>query len=197
MVFFVHSFIYKFFYRSKRDTASDTAAREERVKDLEEKKQSLENELRIRQNDNEQFRRAVEKCREVVMQKRMDENSEKSQVNSLEAKQRDLKTSGSNSLQRYGHNMRNLVLEIDRLTNDNKFSRKPLGPLGSFISPKNMKYAIAIENCLGGLLFAFICNNHHDEQLVQKTMKKYNVRSSIITTKFMVYKLLLNILNDD
>ncbi|CAD5125150.1 DgyrCDS13393 [Dimorphilus gyrociliatus] len=175
----------KIMQESERNVEGEKKARMDKIAELEEQKEKLNSELKIRQNDNEQFRNAVEKCRELVAQRRMDENAVKSEITTLHNRMKDLKSSGSNSIQRYGSNIRDLVIEIDRLNNLGKFTRKPLGPLGSYISLPDMKYALAIENCLGGLLRAFVCNSHQDEVLVHRLMKKHNVKTMVITGKFL------------
>uniref|UniRef100_A0A665WV21 Structural maintenance of chromosomes protein 6 n=1 Tax=Echeneis naucrates TaxID=173247 RepID=A0A665WV21_ECHNA len=106
---------------------------------------------------------------------------------STETKRRSLQTmesSRSNRLRRFGEHMPALLAAIEEAHKRGQFKRKPRGPLGYLISPKDPEYALAIEVCLKGLLLAFTCDNYDDERVLQHLMAKMipgNRRHTIIT----------------
>uniref|UniRef100_A0A665WVZ6 Structural maintenance of chromosomes protein 6 n=1 Tax=Echeneis naucrates TaxID=173247 RepID=A0A665WVZ6_ECHNA len=110
---------------------------------------------------------------------------------STETKRRSLQTmesSRSNRLRRFGEHMPALLAAIEEAHKRGQFKRKPRGPLGYLISPKDPEYALAIEVCLKGLLLAFTCDNYDDERVLQHLMAKMipgNRRHTIITSQFI------------
>uniref|UniRef100_A0A665WUV7 Structural maintenance of chromosomes protein 6 n=1 Tax=Echeneis naucrates TaxID=173247 RepID=A0A665WUV7_ECHNA len=98
------------------------------------------------------------------------------------------KDSRSNRLRRFGEHMPALLAAIEEAHKRGQFKRKPRGPLGYLISPKDPEYALAIEVCLKGLLLAFTCDNYDDERVLQHLMAKMipgNRRHTIITSQFI------------
>ncbi|EME30487.1 DNA repair protein SMC6 [Galdieria sulphuraria] len=56
---------------------------------------------------------------------------------------------------------------IDRCVAAGMFHRPPIGPIGSYIKVKNVKWARAIQECIGrNILGKFIVSDHHDRKLL-------------------------------
>lgn len=65
--------------------------------------------------------------------------------------------------------------------NINKFSYRPIGPIGHFIHMKDKKWGIAAQNVFGRLLKSFIVNSRQDEMTLRNIAKE---KLNIITTNF-------------
>lgn len=81
-----------------------------------------------------------------------------------------------------------LLNAIEEAYKRGRFKQKPRGPLGYLISLKNPDLALAVEVCIKGLLFAFTCDNHEDERVLQGLMAKVfstGRRPVIITSPFL------------
>ncbi|NWV78212.1 SMC6 protein, partial [Dasyornis broadbenti] len=135
----------------------------------------------------DQFQQAISKRREEHSRIRR-ENSDMLQA--LDAKQkqlRDLKDSKTNTLKRFGPHIPALLEAIEIAYKQGRFKKKPLGPVGALIHPKDPELILAIESCLKSLLQAFCCDNHSDERTLQFLMSKYfahGQRPQIIVNKY-------------
>ncbi|NXO63989.1 SMC6 protein, partial [Phainopepla nitens] len=135
----------------------------------------------------DQFQQAISRGREEHSRLRR-ESSEVHQALDAQQKQlRDLKGSKTNTLKRFGPHVPAFLEAIEVAHQEGRFRRKPLGPLGALIHPKDPELILAIESCLKGLLQAFCCDNHSDERTLQFLMSKYFApgrRPQIIVNKF-------------
>ncbi|NWV42847.1 SMC6 protein, partial [Grantiella picta] len=161
--------------------------RQRRIAYLREQLKAFQDEEMMIGQQVDQFQQAISKCREEHSRIRR-ENSDV--VEELEAKQkqlRDLKDSKTNTLKRFGPNTPALLEAIEIAYRQGRFRKKPLGPLGALIHPKDPELILAIESCLKGLLQAFCCDNHSDEKILQSLMSKYfapGQRPQIVVNKF-------------
>ncbi|NWT87116.1 SMC6 protein, partial [Lanius ludovicianus] len=161
--------------------------RQRRIAYLREQLKAFRDEEIMIDQQVDQFQQAISKFREE--QSRLGrENSDVKQA--LDAKQkqlRDLKDSKTNALKRFGHHIPGFLEAIEMAHKQGHFKKKPLGPLGALIHPKDPELILAIESCLKGLLQAFCCDNHSDEKTLQFLMSKYfsrGYRPQIIVNKF-------------
>lgn len=60
---------------------------------------------------------------------------------------------------------------IDIAFEKKQLKKKPLGPIGSLIELREIKWALAIEVCLKKLLMAICVDNHSDRAIVQNILK--------------------------
>lgn len=89
----------------------------------------------------------------------------------------------------YGNWMPQLVKAIEVAFNQNKFIKKPIGPIGAYIKVNNNKWIFAIENFLGrGTLKTFLVDNFTDNKVLQSIMDRIitgNIRKpTVITSKY-------------
>lgn len=89
----------------------------------------------------------------------------------------------------YGNWMPSLVKAVDNAFKQNKFTKKPIGPIGAHIKVNDDKWIFAIENHIGrSTLRTFLVDNFNDNKVLQFIMDKTipgNVRKpTIITSKF-------------
>ncbi|NXB67698.1 SMC6 protein, partial [Struthidea cinerea] len=161
--------------------------RQRRIAYLREQLKAFHDEEIMIDQQVDQFQQAISKCREEHSRLRR-ENSDVQQA--LDAKQkqlRDLKDSKTNTLKRFGSHIPAFLEAIEMAHKQGHFKKKPLGPLGALIHPKDPELILAIESCLKGLLQAFCCDNHSDERTLQFLMSKYFARGhrpQIIVNKF-------------
>ncbi|NXL18258.1 SMC6 protein, partial [Setophaga kirtlandii] len=134
-----------------------------------------------------QFQQAISKCREDHSRLRR-ESSEVQQALDAQQKQlRDLKDSKTNALKRFGPYVPAFLEAVEVAHKQGQFRKKPVGPLGALIHPKDPELILAIECCLKSLLQAFCCDNYSDERTLQSLASKYYPRGhrpQIIVNKF-------------
>ncbi|NXJ29006.1 SMC6 protein, partial [Dicrurus megarhynchus] len=161
--------------------------RQRRIAYLREQLKALHDEEIMIDQQVDQFQQAISKYREEHSRLRR-ENSDAQQA--LDAKQkqlRDLKDSKTDTLKRFGPRIPAFLEAIEMAHKQGHFKKKPLGPLGALIHPKDPELILAIESCLKGLIQAFCCDNHSDERTLQFLMSKYFARGhrpQIIVNKF-------------
>ena len=97
-----------------------------------------------------------------------------------------LESGEKNKLAAFGEFMPRLVDEIQRCK---KFNKKPIGPIGAFISlkenlPEEMN--AVLEGELGGMMWAFCCNSSKDQVVLFDICKRLNISNkvTIMTSEF-------------
>ncbi|XP_022165172.1 structural maintenance of chromosomes protein 6-like, partial [Myzus persicae] len=89
----------------------------------------------------------------------------------------------------YGNWMPKLVKQIEIANNQNKFIKKPIGPIGTCIKVNNDKWIFSVENFLSrNTLRTFLVDNFKDNEVLQSIMDRIitgNTRKpTVITSKF-------------
>ncbi|XP_029352110.1 structural maintenance of chromosomes protein 6 [Echeneis naucrates] len=169
-------------------TGAESQARKERMEQIQAELEGLRHHISTLGQQIDQYQHACNRAKEE--QGKMKKEQAMLQ-RSTETKRRSLQTmesSRSNRLRRFGEHMPALLAAIEEAHKRGQFKRKPRGPLGYLISPKDPEYALAIEVCLKGLLLAFTCDNYDDERVLQHLMAKMipgNRRHTIITSQFI------------
>uniref|UniRef100_A0A665WV10 Structural maintenance of chromosomes protein 6 n=1 Tax=Echeneis naucrates TaxID=173247 RepID=A0A665WV10_ECHNA len=151
---------------------SESQARKERMEQIQAELEGLRHHISTLGQQIDQYQHALE-------EKLFSKKEQAMLQRSTETKRRSLQTmesSRSNRLRRFGEHMPALLAAIEEAHKRGQFKRKPRGPLGYLISPKDPEYALAIEVCLKGLLLAFTCDNYDDERVLQHLM---NVRITV------------------
>ncbi|NXU02551.1 SMC6 protein, partial [Buphagus erythrorhynchus] len=154
--------------------------RQRRIAYLREQLKAFHDEEIMIGQQVDQFQQAISKCREEHSRLRPVYDSMVIYV---------LKDSKTNTLKRFGPHVPAFLEAVEVAHKQGHFRKKPLGPLGALIHPKDPELIWAIESCLKGLLQAFCCDNYSDERTLQFLMSKYYTRGhrpQIITTfKFL------------
>ena len=109
-------------------------------------------------------------------------------ISNREAEIMTLKNSTRNQIYKFGDFMPGLVEDILKTHQAGRFREKPRGPIGMFIEPRESRWSLAIEQCLGGLMTSFICGNYDDERVLSNLFAKHirlkHQRPRIIVTDF-------------
>ncbi|NWT19870.1 SMC6 protein, partial [Vireo altiloquus] len=161
--------------------------RQRRIGYLREQLKAFHDEEIMIDQQVDQFQQAISKCREEHLRLRREISDMQQALDAKQKQLRDLKDSKTNTLKRFGPQIPAFLDAIEDSVKKGHFIKKPLGPLGALIHPKDPELILAIESCLKGLLQAFCCDNHNDERTLQFLMKKHFSlahRPQIIVTKF-------------
>ena len=91
---------------------------------------------------------------------------------------KNLKGSTKDSLAKFGQPFMRLVKAIEAENAKGRFKVKPIGPLGNYIKLKDDHVSTALESCLKGLMFAFVCDNFADAEHLTKLVRQINFQHS-------------------
>ncbi|NWZ82120.1 SMC6 protein, partial [Poecile atricapillus] len=161
--------------------------RQRRIAYLREQLKAYHDEEIMIDQQVDQFQQAISKCREEHSRLRRERSEVQQALDAQQKQLRDLKDSKTNTLKRFGPHVPAFLEALEVAYKQGRFRKKPLGPLGALIHPKDPELILAIESCLKGLLQAFCCDNHSDERTLQLLMSKYYARGhrpQIIVNKF-------------
>ncbi|XP_018776558.1 structural maintenance of chromosomes protein 6 isoform X2 [Serinus canaria] len=161
--------------------------RQRRIAYLREQLKAFHDEEIMIGQQLDQFQQAISKCREDHSRLRRERSEVQQALDGQQKQLRDLKDSKTNTLKRFGPHIPAFLEAVEVAHRQGQFRKKPLGPLGALIHPKDPELILAIETCLKGLLQAFCCDNHSDERTLQLLMSKYYPRGhrpQIIVNKF-------------
>ncbi|NXH55340.1 SMC6 protein, partial [Rhabdornis inornatus] len=161
--------------------------RQRRIAYLREQLKAFHDEEVMIGQQVDQFQQAISKCREEHSRLRRERSEVQQALDAQQKQLRDLKDSKTNTLKRFGPHVPAFLEAVEVAHKQGRFRKKPLGPLGALIHPKDPELILAIESCLKGLLQAFCCDNHSDERTLQFLMSKYYTRGhrpQIIVNKF-------------
>ncbi|NXR77229.1 SMC6 protein, partial [Pycnonotus jocosus] len=161
--------------------------RQRRIAYLREQLKAFHDEEIMIGQQVDQFQQAISKCKEEQSRLRRESSEVQQALDAQQKQQRDLKGSKTNTFKRFGPHVPAFLEAIEVAYKQGRFRKKPLGPLGALIHPKDPELSLAIESCLKGLLLAFCCDNHNDERTLQILMSKYYThghRPQIIVNKF-------------
>ncbi|XP_041277529.1 structural maintenance of chromosomes protein 6 isoform X2 [Onychostruthus taczanowskii] len=172
---------------ANQDSEPEKLERQGRIAYLREQLKAFHDEEVMIGQQLDQFQQAISKCREEHSRLRRERSEVQQALDAQQKQLRDLKDSKTNTLKRFGPHVPAFLEAVEVAYNQGHFRKKPLGPLGALIHPKDPELILAIECCLKGLLQAFCCDNHSDERALQLLMSKYYARGhrpQIIVNKF-------------
>lgn len=79
----------------------------------------------------------------------------------------------SDTLARFGREAPRLAQLIESAVAQNRFHRRPRGPIGAAITIKDDRWGLAIESALGGnLLRGYMVHDFHDNQVLEELMRR-------------------------
>ena len=76
---------------------------------------------------------------------------------------------------------------LEAIENDNRFHKKPIGPVGQHIRCTNPRWSYAVEKHLAPIMSAFICTDNHDEKILLELFSRYcrGYRPTIFVMKYL------------
>ena len=142
--------------------------------------------------DFSRLNKEIEEVEQDVVRLREDEHQHKESLKHLSRDTQDcgknmvwLQKNTGNEDARFGEDLMKLFNLIDK--NASKFSIKPIGPVGKYITMKDNRYSEAVESAIGqGPLTTLLVASYQDEQLVMNLAKnaRINLRAvKIFRTK--------------
>lgn len=177
-------------FRDQNALDQDNEQRKLDIERLEsELRSDLAREKAIRLH-TEQLSNSMLSTRSEVATANMRVNELKTKVAQNKATIARLKNGQQNAIRKYGDFVVAILKEIDVAYSQNKFKKKPIGPLGYFLKLKSQDIAPSLELCLGRNAHAFTCDNHPDMMVLMSIFKKLSVNSRefrqplIITRRF-------------
>ncbi|XP_041464196.1 structural maintenance of chromosomes protein 6-like isoform X3 [Lytechinus variegatus] len=175
--------------RDSEQFEEERVDRERRITALVEEKRHLEAQMQDAVKEVERSASAVNSAQKRIYGLQFVEGYVLTQaihVASGERRLKNLEGSRKNRLKLYGDYMPNLLAEIERSAA--RFHQTPLGPVGSFLKLKDVRWALGVESCLKRLLYSFCCHDQHDLSILKDIMNRVIPQNaphpSIITSKF-------------
>uniref|UniRef100_A0A8C3T2F1 Structural maintenance of chromosomes protein 6 n=1 Tax=Chelydra serpentina TaxID=8475 RepID=A0A8C3T2F1_CHESE len=166
---------------------SEKLERQKKITQLKEQLKIVHDQAAMMVQEMDQFQQAIYKSKEEHARLKREELDVKQALDSKQRHLKELTDSKTNRLKRFGQHVPVLLEAIEDAHRKGHFKRKPIGPLGAFISLKDAELTLAVETCLKSLLQAFCCDNHHDERTLQTLMSKFypsGYRPQIIVSRF-------------
>lgn len=156
----------------------------------EEKREKLTEEIATRQKQNEEYDKKmislINDSNAIKDKIRTKEASIDCIKNELKQKQNDLhdlKKIEKDKTNAYGTWMSTCLQAIE---SDNRFHKKPIGPIGRYVRCTDPHWAYAVEKHLSSIMAAFICSDNHDERILLDIFSKHchGSRPTIHVTRF-------------
>ncbi|CAF1460702.1 unnamed protein product [Adineta ricciae] len=150
----------------------------------------VENEIQTRENQQLQWNKAMTTYTDEINAKNETIRTKKSTLdliqNELRQKKQELDELEKLEKDRasaYGAWMPDCLKAIQ---NDNRFKKKPIGPIGRYIRCTEPRWAYAVEKHLASVMSAFICSEYHDERILLELFTTYasGYRPVIFTMKY-------------
>lgn len=151
------------------------------IKELSEKESALSRELAT-------FTSNMEKAQRSLGDKKANKLGLEKAISGRESEIQTLRHSIRNQIAKFGDFMPGVCDEVLKTHQAGRFKEKPRGPIGMFIEPKDMRWSLAIEQCISGLMTSFVCGSYEDERILSgifaKHIKLKQQRPRIIVTEF-------------
>ncbi|XP_063955856.1 structural maintenance of chromosomes protein 6-like isoform X2 [Lytechinus pictus] len=173
--------------RDSEQFEEERVDRERQITALVEEKRHLEAQKQNAVKEVKQFANAVKSAQKRINGLQFVEVYVPTHaIAARERRLKNLEGSRKNRLKLYGDYMPNLLAEIERSAA--RFHKKPLGPVGSFLKLKDVRWALGVESCLKRLMYSFCCHDQHDSSILKDIMNRIIPQNapqpSIITSRF-------------
>ncbi|CAF1187029.1 unnamed protein product [Adineta steineri] len=135
----------------------EVATRRENQTEWEKIINSLANDIHSNENDIRNKQSEIDYLENEVKQKKQELN----ELVIIDQNQTDI----------YGLWMSSCLSDIQ---NEQRFHKKPIGPIGRYIHCTDPHWAYAVEKHLAPIMPAFICTDNHDEQILLEILASYS-----------------------
>jgi len=140
---------------------------------VKSKLSELQSAEKAKQGEIQTVNESLDKAKKAIRDKEFDMKNYENRCNNLKKDIESFRAAQRNKIFRFGENMHQLVEDVKANFAAKKFSQMPRGPIGMYLQPKSSEWSLAIEQCLGQLLYAFVCNNYEDERFLQTLISKH------------------------
>ena len=160
----------------KRNTAVDydkeREQKEQAVRELKQKLADAAVSERAMQGDKQQLDADAEVAQRSLADKQFEIKELEGRIRQGETDIETWRRSSSNQINLFGEFMVGLVEEVSRHAASGAFKHKPRGPIGAHVQVRDAQWSLAVEQCIGAYLGAFICANYDDERLMHQLINK-------------------------
>ncbi|XP_070538831.1 structural maintenance of chromosomes protein 6-like [Ptychodera flava] len=174
---------------AQQDFEAERRQREDQIQRLENQQATLTAQLATTEQQLDQFAKAINHDKEQSYTLRRREQDLQGNIDNTQRRLKNLEASRENKVAVFGNWVPALLREIDKLYQQRRFRRKPVGPVGAHLSLTDQNWAIGVEACLKNLIHSYCCDNHEDENLLNKLLNDFvprnRPRPSVITSQFM------------
>lgn len=179
----------------KNPNSVENSRRENEAKkaDYESKQKDITAMLLTAKRDYQMFNETLIESKERLDEFKQKIQKENEQTHRLEQQIDHFKRAGKDRMMAYGASMSKLLIDIERLHRQRKFSEMPRGPIGRYIEVPDRKYRSAVENILDRTLLGFIVNTDEDRSVLKRVIEKYNDLQSITIIQCQFQKQIYNI----
>ena len=159
--------------KNQKDFQDEKQQIESKIANLKQEISKLQSHEKVKINENTLYTGEIDRS----MKTQQEHNFKLSQIDrnieGIRAEIRTMRNSHKDKIYQFGDYMNDMCAEIKRMTKEGKFKQLPRGPIGMYVEPIEYKWALAIEQCLGGLVNSFICANYEDERLLHQVISRY------------------------
>ncbi|KAK3914444.1 Structural maintenance of chromosomes protein 6 [Frankliniella fusca] len=155
----------------------------EEIQDLQKLVQERKNARQAKEAEARELQDKLSTLKDSLSQLERSRRRHDEEKKTLTTQLQGLQSNDSN-LSLFGAHMPELVRLIEA---SNKFKKKPIGPLGSYVKVKDPKWALAVECAMKSRLNTFLVENTDDEKLLQSFIKRVCVRGqkpSVLRCRF-------------
>ncbi|PWY97252.1 P-loop containing nucleoside triphosphate hydrolase protein [Testicularia cyperi] len=159
---------------------------------LEEARQGL---LRRRDELQEEEAEREEELREI--DRKITDNAEREEVEALRQQQlRERYDAGDSRLRAMMESSKNRITAfggpnvpalLRAIANETGWISKPLGPLGTHLKLRDMRWQRVVESVIGNTLNAFFVSNHSDRRRLKALMDRTNCNAMILSGKATLF----------
>lgn len=173
---------------SRYDYEDEKRQKEEKLADMQQKIDDVQTKLNEKGQEAKRYDQEIENKKKAIRDKNFDIKNYERTIENCEADITKLVNAKKDQIFKFGDFMPALVNDMKTCYEQNKFKQQPRGPIGMYVEPRSQEWSLAIEQCLGALLFGFICGSYEDERLMHALIAKHvpqvNKRPRVIVADF-------------
>ena len=155
--------------KMEMSTQLENSSRERRLEQKKAKTVELEEEVEDKKSALGQAQEKVESLNQTLKGLRDEAKQCEHDCTTLRSKVQNLETQKNDKLNIWGNSVAAILRAIEARIKS--FHRKPLGPLGSYLTLSESKWALAIENAIGDTFGLFAVHDHHDSRLLKECFR--------------------------
>uniref|UniRef100_A0AC34GXS6 RecF/RecN/SMC N-terminal domain-containing protein n=1 Tax=Panagrolaimus sp. ES5 TaxID=591445 RepID=A0AC34GXS6_9BILA len=173
--------------RADRDILGEKAELQRKVNEA----QTQLDEVKEQKNTINQRKLAVESERQDIFENLQDCDANirnfKSEISKIERNQRERERVAHDQMARFGRDTTNILKYIEQYAN--KFSKKPIGPVGMHVKLHDKKWENGVEFLMKNNLAHYLCDNAKDRQVFDNMLKHHGIHQvPVATVKFADHK---------
>ncbi|KAK9460059.1 P-loop containing nucleoside triphosphate hydrolase protein [Lipomyces oligophaga] len=168
--------------RLKQSDGGRHAQLEEDRKRMESTLQELKAEKRSIEDDRVKTQEKLDELISLIRKRKAELDRKAGELNENKIRVDRLQTAQDLSV--FGPNINGILADIQ---NENRFTRKPVGPLGRHIALSKPEWSGVLEAILNQTTTAFAITCYEDERLLHQILRRHNAKNTIITRKYDLF----------